>query len=295
MNHKTKLYVLLALTILIWGNSFVAVGVAIRDGSSPVLIAMARWIIASSIFGVYMLWKRPRGISRGDRRSFLGLAFVGVGIYYMFQYYGVALAGAAISAILVTLLCPIIIFFLSYAKYGEQVAALQKVGLGLATLGAYFLITNGTVSFISNWKELVGGLFGVICAVLWALYTVGGKQILRKYDALESTAYLSFIGTAMLAPFAVADARLAHPLEFPLSFWIAAVYLGVLCTVLGYVWWFRALTGLSASATGITLYFEPLVTVVFAWIILGQTVGWIAGAGGILVLAGVLLVSRSRR
>lgn len=295
MKQNTKLYVLLALTILIWGNSFVAVGVAIRDGSSPVLIAMARWIIASSIFGVYVLWKKPRGLARADRKRFLGLAFVGVGIYYVFQYYGVALAGAAISAILVTLLCPIIIFVLSYAKYGEQIGNFQKFGLGLATLGAYFLITNGTISFISNWKELVGGLFGVTCAVLWALYTVGGKQILRKYNALESTAYLSFIGTVMLVPFAAVDAQLANPLEFPLSFWIAAAYLGVLCTVLGYVWWFRALTGLSASSTGVTLYFEPLVTVIFAWIILGQTIGWIAGAGGILVLAGVLLVSRSRR
>jgi len=80
---------------------------------------------------------------------------------------------------------------------------------------------------------------------------------------------------------------------FPTSFWIAALYLGIGCTVLGYVFWFKALTGLSASSTGATLYFEPVVTVIFAWILLGQGIGIVAGLGGILVMVGVVLISRS--
>jgi drug/metabolite transporter (DMT)-like permease len=96
----------------------------------------------------------------------------------------------------------------------------------------------------------------------------------------------------MLTPFAVAEAELTQPVVFPLSFFIAALYLGVLCTVIGYVFWFRALTGLTASSTGVTLYFEPVVTVIFSWIILGQGITWFAAMGGVLVLFGVILVSR---
>lgn len=104
MTPSNKLYLILALTILIWGNSFVVVKVAIDDGASPTLIAMARFIVASSIFGGYLIWKRPSGVDRGDLKAFLFLAFIGVGVYYIFQYYGVKFAGPAISAILVTLL-----------------------------------------------------------------------------------------------------------------------------------------------------------------------------------------------
>lgn len=292
MKESTKLYLILALTILIWGNSFVVVQVAINDGASPTLIAMARFLVASSIFGGYIILKRPKMFERADTRKFLFLAFIGIGVYYIFQYYGVKFAGPSISAILVTLLCPIMIFLLSYTRLGERIGPGQKVGLAVSALGSYFVITDGTVAFASRWEALLGGLFGVVCAVFWAIYTVEGKKLVKKYDPFISTAYIALIGTVMLAPFAVVDAEIFQPVVFPLSFFVAALYLGVLCTVIGYVFWFRALTGLTASSTGATLYFEPVVTVIFAWIILGQGIGWLTAMGGILVLFGVILVSR---
>jgi drug/metabolite transporter (DMT)-like permease len=292
MNQSTKLYLFLALTILIWGNSFIVVEMAIQDGATPTLIAMARFLTASSIFGGYLLIRRPRGIDRADIRMFLSLAFIGIGIYYVFQYYGVQFAGPAISSILVTLLCPIMIFIISYLRLGERVSPSQTVGLGVAAVGALFVITNGSVAFISNWEQLLGGAFGVVCAVLWAIYTVQGKKVVKKYDPLVATAYLSLIGTVMIAPFALTEAAMADEILFPPSFFIAALYLGILCTVIGYVLWFRALTGLTASSTGATLYFEPIVTVVFAWMLLEQTIGWVTAVGGVLVMLGVVLVSR---
>jgi drug/metabolite transporter (DMT)-like permease len=292
MTPSRKLYVILALTILIWGNSFVVVKVAIDDGASPTLIAMARFIVASSIFGGYLIWRRPKGIARSDIRKFLVLAFIGVGVYYIFQYYGVKFAGPSISSVLVTLLCPIMIFLISHFRLGERMNTGQKTGLMVSTAGSYLVITDGSLSFVSDWVALIGGVFGVVCALFWAIYTVEGKKIVKEYDPLVATAYLTLLGTVMLVPSAVADAYLYPPVVFPLSFFFAALYLGVLCTVIGYVFWFRALTGLTASSTGATLYFEPVITIIFAWIILGQGIGWLAAAGGVLVMVGVILVSR---
>jgi drug/metabolite transporter (DMT)-like permease len=291
MKRSTNLYLLLAATILIWGNSFVIVDVAVTEGASPVLIAMARFAVASSIFGFYVLWKRPKLPEKHDRRRFHMLAFIGIGVYYIFQYYGVKFAGPSISAILVTLLCPIIIFLLSYFRFKERTTSAQKLGLGVAAFGGFLVITNGTTAFISNWVAIVGGIFGVVCAIFWAIYTVEGKSLVKKYDPLASTAYITLIGTLMLAPFAAADAML-FPAEFPPSFFFAALYLGVLCTVVGYVFWFRALTGLEASSTGATLFFEPLVTIIFSWIVIGEGIGWVAALGGVFTMLGVLLVSR---
>ncbi len=293
MDKKTPLYLALAFTILIWGNSFVLVKVAIDDGASPIMIAMARFIIASSIFGVFLLIKRPRLPDRADLPTFLLLAFIGVGIYYIFQYYGVEFAGPSISAILVTLLCPVIVFLLSRYKLGERISTQQKLGLLISAVGSYFVITDGSLQFVSNRTVILGGIFGVVCAVFWAWYTFEGKRLMRKYDPISSTAYITLLGTAMLAPIAVADYGFSgSTIAFPPSFLLAAAYLGILCTVGGYVLWFKALTGLTASATGATLYFEPVVTVVFAYIILGDVIGWFAAMGGFLVLIGVVWISR---
>jgi len=292
MTKQTYLYLFLALTILIWGNSFVVVQIAINDGASPIMIAMARFLVASSIFGVYFLVKRPRLQEKPDLRTFVFLAFIGVGIYYVLQYYGVKLAGPAISSILVTLLCPIMIFSMSFFRLGERLTAIQKIGLVVSAVGSFFVITNGNLAFIENWQGIVGGAFGVGCAVLWAIYTVEGKRLVRKYEPFTATAYVSLMGTAMLAPIAALDLAFLGPSEFPLTLLIAALYLGVLCTAVGYVLWFKALTGLTASSTGATLYAEPVVTIIFAWILLGTGIGWTAAAGGVLVLVGVFLVSR---
>jgi len=292
MRKQTYLYLFLALTILIWGNSFVVVQIAINDGASPIMIAMARFLVASSIFGVYMLVRRPKLPDRSDLRTFAFLAFIGVGIYYVFQYYGVKLAGPAISSILVTLLCPIMIFSISYFRLSERITSTQKIGLAVSAIGSFFVITNGNLAFIENWQGIVGGSFGVICAVLWAVYTVEGKRLVRKYEPFTATAYVSLMGTAMIAPFAALDFVVLGPSRIPISMIVAALYLGVLCTAVGYVLWFKALTGLTASSTGATLYAEPVVTVFFAWLLLGSGLGWTAAAGGVLVLIGVLLVSR---
>ncbi len=292
MTRQKYLYLFLALTILIWGNSFVVVQIAINDGASPIIIAMSRFLVASSIFGVYFVVKRPRLPEMHDLRMFVFLAFIGVGIYYVFQYYGVQLAGPAISSILVTLLCPIMIFSMSFFRLGERLAALQKIGLVVSAVGSFFVITNGNLAFIENWQGIIGGSFGVICAVLWAVYTVEGKRLVRKYEPFTATAYVSLMGTAMLAPFALLDVAFYGPPAIPLTMIVAALYLGVLCTAVGYVLWFKALTGLTASSTGATLYAEPVVTIIFAWILLGSGIGWTAAVGGVLVLVGVLLVSR---
>jgi drug/metabolite transporter (DMT)-like permease len=292
MERRTVLYLALAVTILIWGNSFVLVKLAVDDGASPVMIAMGRFIVASTVFGAFILWRRPRWPDRADVKTFLFLAFIAIGVYYIFQYYGIKFAGPAISAILVTLLCPVIIFVLSRVRLGERMSSQQKAGLGVATVGSFLVITDGSLSFISNGTQIVGGLFGVVCAVFWAIYTVEGKKVVMKYEPFTSTAFLALMGTVMLVPFAAAEMQLSGPTEFPLTYFIAAIYLGILCTVVGYVLWFKALTGLSASTTGASLYFEPVVTVVFAYIILGQGIGWIAAAGGVLVLLGVISISR---
>jgi len=294
MKRTTYLYLALALVILIWGNSFVLVQIAIDDGASPITIAMGRFLIASSIFGGYMVWKRPKLPDRRDWKMFGFLAFVGVGVYYIFQYYGIKFAGPSISSILVTLLCPVMIFLLSRIMLGERMNAAQRTGLAIAAVGSFFVITDGRLGFISNMTQIVGGIFGVVCGLFWAIYTVEGKKIVIKYDPFVSTGQLALIGTIMLAPFAALELKYAQPIEFPLSYFVAAAYLGILCTVVGYVLWFKALTGLTASATGATLYFEPVVTVIFAYVLLGQGIGWLAAMGGLLVMFGVIMISRNR-
>ncbi len=291
VERRKFLYLMLAVTIVIWGASFVIVDIAIREGSSPSMMAMARFIVASSIFLGYLVLRRPPGPAKVDMRKFLFLAFIGIGVYYTFQYYGVKLAGASISSIIVMLVCPVAIFAISAWKYKEGVTHVEKLGLAISGVGCFLVITNGSLAFASNVEVIVGGLLGVVSAVLWAVYTLMGRDVVRKYDPMTSTAYITIMGTFMAVPFAAADATMTGQ-SFPLSFFLAALYLGVLCTVVGYVFWYTALTGLDARTTGSVLYFEPVVTVIVAWAVLGEMIGWVSAVGSFVTLIGVVILSR---
>ena len=78
VERKKLLYLMLAATIIIWGASFVLVDVAITEGSSPTMIAMARFIVASAIFAGYLVLKKPKGLAKADRRVSLSPAFIGM-------------------------------------------------------------------------------------------------------------------------------------------------------------------------------------------------------------------------
>ncbi len=291
MERKKLLYLMLAATIIIWGASFVLVDVAITEGSSPTMIAMARFIVASAIFVGYLILKKPKGLAKADRRVFLSLAFIGIGVYYIFQYYGIKFAGPSVSAIIVMLLCPVSIFAISAFKYKEKVTNGEKIGLALSGVGCFLVITDGSLAFASNLEVIIGGLFGVVCAVFWAIYTVAGSKVVKKYDPMTSTAYITILGTIMAAPFAAADMAITGQ-SFQPSFFLAALYLGVLCTVVGYVFWFKALTGLDARTTGSMLYFEPIVTILLAWVVLGEMIGPVSAVGSVITVIGVVILSR---
>ena len=71
---------------------------------------------------------------------------------------------------------------------------------------------------------------------------------------------------------------------------IAIVFLGVGCSGLGYLFWYAALERIDASQVAAFLYLEPLVTLMAAVTLLGESVTVSTILGGVLVLAGVLVV-----
>jgi drug/metabolite transporter (DMT)-like permease len=71
---------------------------------------------------------------------------------------------------------------------------------------------------------------------------------------------------------------------------IAIVFLGVGCSGLGYLFWYAALERLETSQVAAFLYLEPLVTLLAAVALLGESVALSTIFGGVLVLVGVLIV-----
>jgi drug/metabolite transporter (DMT)-like permease len=101
------------------------------------------------------------------------------------------------------------------------------------------------------------------------------------------------LGALMLLPFFVAaDGLGVYARLFPGGI-AALLFLGVACSGLGHLYWYRALERVEASRVAALLYLEPLVTLGAAAILIGEPVGLVTVAGGALVVGGVALVQRA--
>ncbi len=294
---------LMLVLITFWGSSFVVVKIALNEGLSPFAIATYRFLIAGGLFSIIILSGRLfRGGGRNiirivmkDFGNLLLLSLSGVTFFFAAQYKGIQLAGAAIAAILVCLLSPILITVLSARIFKENLTRKQIFGIGIAAAGTLVVITGGTLSLQTGQNFYLGTLILLATPVLWALYSLLGKKIMEKYDPFLVVAYVNLLGGLCLIPFSIIENSLQEILTLTLNSWIALLYLSVTCSLLGYYIWFYVLKQVGAGVTSSFLFVEPLITTLFAVTLVGEEPAPPVYVGALLIFVGVYLVTRKRR
>jgi drug/metabolite transporter (DMT)-like permease len=76
-----------------------------------------------------------------------------------------------------------------------------------------------------------------------------------------------------------------------LSTWMGIFFLGIFCSGLAYLFWYSALEKIDSSIVGMYLYLEPFVTLIGAYLFLGERIHWVTLTGGGMILTGVYLAT----
>jgi drug/metabolite transporter (DMT)-like permease len=289
---------LMLTLILFWGSSFVVVKIALREGLTPIAIATFRFLIAGGLFLITILIEKKMRrnykllVEKKDFPTLLFLALIGVTFFFIVQYTGIQMAGASTAAILVCLLSPVLITLLSTIIFKEHLVKKQVLGIGVAALGTAIVVTGGTIGFPGDREFLLGSLILLLTPVLWATYSLVGKKIMDRYSPFLVVAYVNALGGLCLIPFSLADNSFYQLFTMSLSSWLAILFLAVTCSLLGYFIWFYVMKQVGAAITSSFLFAEPLVTVSFAIMFVGEELSMFIIAGGILIFIGVCLVAR---
>ena len=175
----------------------------------------------------------------------------------------------------------------------DRIRLRHVVGLAIAFAGVAIVVAFGSGSDLSL-ESAKGPLIVLGAPLAFALYNVILKPLLGRHDLLALTAATSLVGIVGLVPFArgstvdtVVDASAAEA--------ALLLYLGVLATLLGYIFWNVGLRGLGPTrAVSYTYAISPLAVVIGA-IVLDETVTpWLV-LGGALVVGGIALTQRASR
>ncbi|MDH5448715.1 MAG: EamA family transporter [Candidatus Bathyarchaeota archaeon] len=292
---------LLMLTLItFWGSSFVVAKIVLREELTPVALATFRFLIAGGLSLAVLLFKKSQKrdynlfIEKKDAPTLLFLALSGVTLFFAAQYTGIKMAGAAIAAIFVCLLSPILITVFSTRIFKENLDRKQIFGIGIAATGTLIVITSG-VSFQSNKEFFFGSLILLSTPILWTAYSLFGKKTIEKYNPFLVVTYVNALGGLFLIPFSLAENSLQQIFTMSLNSWLAVLFLSITCSLLGYNIWFYVLKQVGAAVTSSFLFAEPLITMLFAVTLVGEEITFSISTGGLLIFTGVYLVTKKQR
>jgi drug/metabolite transporter (DMT)-like permease len=160
-------------------------------------------------------------------------------------------------------------------------------GVALASVGMYLL------SFTGDARFNVGDLLVLGCAVAFAAHIVSISAYAPRYDpialSIVQTGFVAVVATLLSAGTEQPPLALAPP-----AAWLGALYTGLIGTaaVLGVQTSIQRFTTPSHAALIFSL--EPVFAALFAWALVGETLGATGLLGGALILGGMIVAELKR-
>lgn len=282
---------LLAATL--WGGMYVISKWGF-DAIPPVTLAFLRVVLGAAALLVVVRFVYPRrSFSRRDWRGFAVLG-VWVTVTMVTQFVGTQLTTASQGA-LITVLTPVFTLLLGIALFDEPFTYRKTLGLALATVGTVVVLTGQyDLTDLAAASATGIGLL-LLASIGWAVYTVQGKPLIRRYSALETATYSTALAVpmhALLVPVELLARDVtvtALPLTAPIA--VAVGYLGLFSTAAAWYLWYKGLEYADAGTVSVFFFAQPIVGAALGYAALGEDLGALFGIGSAIMAAGVYIVS----
>jgi drug/metabolite transporter (DMT)-like permease len=161
------------------------------------------------------------------------------------------------------------------------------IGAAIALSGALLI---GLATRTAGGADVLGTLLALVAAATYAIGVVAQKPVVRRLPALQVTWLACTIGAIACLPFT--PGLVANVADASSGATAGVVYLGVVPTAVAFSTWAYALARMDAGRLGVTTYLVPPLTIVLAWVLLGEVPPQLAVVGGAVCLVGVALSRR---
>lgn len=273
-------------TIMIWASAYVGVRMVTPYFTPPALSAL-RFLAAGLTVLVIMPFHKMVRPALRDLPLFLLSALCAYSLYSFVMALGARTVTASVSSFIMAL-TPVVVPVFSRLILKERLRRIQLLSVAVSAIGvSIMLFTDRSFSI-----EL-GVLWVLLGAVLFALYNIIQRLLLKRYGIFEVIAYSTLLGTATLLPFLPAGWR-ALTAAPDWSAWVL-LYLGVASTI-SYLLWSKALK-LAAHTSEVTnfMFGTPILTTIFGFAAIGELPPLSAYVGGGLMLTGLVISTLAPR
>lgn len=271
--------------VIVWAANNVVVKDAL-DELTPLAYVGGRFVIVLVLlFGWFGARRSLRLPDRADLPLVLLAGLSGYAAYNTLFTFGLEHTSAFSVALLISL-GPIFTMLLATALGTERIRLGQWLGIACAAIGVAVFVGNT----LRNGAPAAGDLLSLLAAFSFSVYSLATQPLVRRYGAPAATAWSALVGLIAILPWAGPAMARQEWTELSLAGWGALFFASVLSMLVAYTVWAWAISRRGVGRTVPFLYLVPILTGIFAALLLNETFGPLKVVGGALVLVGVGLV-----
>jgi drug/metabolite transporter (DMT)-like permease len=168
-------------------------------------------------------------------------------------------------------------------KSGESLGFAQWVGLAAAIGGLTFLALPGLSA-----PDPIGALLMCLAGVAWGVYSIRGKGVTAPVSMTAGNFFRSAPMALIASAVAISSAHLAP------SGILLALISGVITSGLGYVLWYKALSGLTTTQAAVAQLLVPVLATLGGVAFLSERMSVRLAIASALILGGVAIAALKR-
>ena len=281
-------YLALLLVQLLFGLNFPASKI-ILEQIPPVLWSAVRMAIAAVLMFSVSFIIVPKADRKMDLR-FLQKCFIygffGIVLCQTFFMVGLKNTTATNGAVLNTLI-PIFTLLFAIIMKKEKFTLNRAFGFLIAVIGV--LVLRKIEDFSASMATAKGDLFMILNCMSLAVFFAISRDFLRANSAFWVTAWMFLFGSLVIGVFCFQDLHLLLNTEINSRLGWAMAYNVIGATMLTYFLNSWTLKRVSASSVAVFIYMQPIIAVLYAWMIQGEPPSMRTIVAILCIFAGVMV------
>ena len=282
--------------VAVWGTTFIFTKLLLMAGLTAAHIFVLRFIIAYVLLLIYFLPKKTFrwfASSWKDELTMMGLGITGGSMYFLTENSAMNYTTTTNTALIVCLSPLFATALISVFYHSQRLHGIQIVGTLMAALGVSVVVLNG--HFVLHLSPL-GDTLAFCACLCWAFYSLLMIPASQRYRTSFITRKVFFYGLLSMIPYFILFPDFPSPsLVFRPDVLTNLLFLGCIASMLCFLAWNWAIKKIGAVAATNYVYFNPVTTVLFAWLILSERITLYFTIGTILILTGMFLSNKVKK
>jgi drug/metabolite transporter (DMT)-like permease len=277
---------LLVFLSILWGGSFMFVGIAVKE-LSPLLIVLCRVVIAALVLMPFH-WLLQGPLPR-DRQSWIGFAGMSITnnvVPFLLFATGQSMITSGLASV-INATTPLFAFTI-LALAGHEMFSLRKI-IGVV-VGLFGVVVLKGVNLFAGGSETLGIFLCLLAAVSYGFGSLWAKQRLMNTPPMTTSTGQLICSSVFVVILVLLFGEPAALANVSTTGWSALFGLALFSTALAYIVFFRLITHAGAGNAQLVTMLIPVSAILMGYVVLAEAVEPLEIAGALIIIGALAII-----